>query len=164
MNNEVDVPKNFELADFETPCSNEVIRPMVWSVQKYEVAQMLALHGKSKSEVSMLTHVPISTINVWCKHPDFIEYTKSLIEQAAATMKNDNISLLKKIVAARVEQAEISGDYSKLSNKDTLDIIKELNVITEDDTKKEESNYTKLLERLVLGAMPKNKTLGDSSE
>lgn len=160
MTSEVDFPKDFELADFETPCSNEVIKPIVWSVQKYKVAQMLALHGKSKSEISKETLVPLATISAWAKHPDFIEYVKSLIEQAASTMKNDNISILKKIVAARVEQAELSGDYSKLSNKDTLDIIKELNVITEDDTKKEESNYTKLLEKLVLGSMEKNSIVG----
>jgi protoheme ferro-lyase len=143
----------FELAEFETPVSLETIPPIVWSVEKYKVAQMLALHGKSKVDISIETKVPISTINSWCQHPDFKEYIKTTIEQAASTMKQDNISLLTKIIAARVAEAELSGDYSSLSKKDTLEIIKELNVITEDDTKKEESNYTKLLEKLVVASV-----------
>lgn len=139
----------FALADFETPVPSETIPPLKWSVQKYTVAQMIALHGKSKRAISLETKVPLNTINNWLAHPDFQAYIKQTLEQAAATMKNDSISLLTKIISARVAEAEVSGDYASLSKKDTLDIVKELNALTEDDNKKEESTYTKLLEKLI---------------
>jgi hypothetical protein len=148
--------QTFELADFETPVSTESIAPIVWSVQKYMVAQMIALHGKSLADISRETKVPLHTINAWRKHPDFQDYIHKTIDQAASTMKQDNISLLTKIIAARVAEAEITGDYASLSKKDTLELVKELNNITEDDTKKEASTYEKLLEKLVMGSSPKN--------
>lgn len=150
MNNET-----FELAEYETPVPVENIPTLVWSVEKYKVAQMLALQGKSRKDISLETKVPLATIDSWRKHPDFQAYIASLIDIAAATMKRDNISLMRKVVDARIAEAEKSGDYASLSKKDTLEIIKELNIMTEDDTKKEESNYAKLLEKLVIGSMPK---------
>lgn len=153
----------FELASFETPVPETTIPPMVWSVEKYTVAQMIALHGKSKADISKETKVPLSTINYWLKHPEFQEYIRKIIDQAAATMKQDNISLLTKIIAARVAEAEISGDFASLSTKDTLELVKELNKITEDDSKKEETGYMRLLEKLFVGTVQKNPLLGESS-
>ena len=143
----------FELASFETPVSLEVVRPIQWSVQKYEVAQMMALQGKSKAQISRDTKVPLGTINYWASHPDFVDYLKSLIDSAAASMKNQNISLLSKIIAARVAEAELSGNYASLSKMDTAVLLRDLTELTEADNKREESNYAKLLEKLVIGSM-----------
>lgn len=160
MSNTENLPDVYQMADFETPVPTEVVPAMVWSVQKYKVAQMIALQGKTRKQISEETKVPLWTIDKWANHVDFKAYVKSLIEQAAATMKQENISLLSKVIAARVEQAEKTGDYASLSRKDTLEIIKELNTMTEDETKREESQYSRLLEKLVLNSLPKNQVLG----
>lgn len=152
----------FELADFETPLPTEAISPLIWSVEKYKVAQMIALHGKSIIDISRETKVPLSTINVWRKHPDFQDYIRQTIDKAASTMKQDNISMLTKIIAARVADAELSGDYASLSKKDTLELIKELNSITAEDTKREASTYDKLLEKLVMNSIG-TKQIGEQS-
>lgn len=153
----------FQLAEYETPVPTESIAPIIWSVEKYKVAQMIALHGKSKADISRETKIPLNTIHSWCKHPDFQAYIRSTIDKAASTMQQDNISLLTKIIAARVEEAELSGDYAGLSKADTMDLVKELNKMTNNDGKKEASTYTQLLEKLVVNSMPKQPLITNSN-
>lgn len=150
----------FALAEFETPVSENPIQPLVWSTEKYTVAQMIALHGKSRAAISQETKVPLSTINSWLKHPDFQEYVKATIDKAASTMRQDNIALLTKMIAARVAEAELADDYANLSKKDTLSLIKELNDLTGESTSKEESMYAKLFEKVLMKSMEPKKLEG----
>lgn len=145
----------FVLADFETAVPNEVLPPVMWSVQKYEVAQMIALSGMKVSEISKATMVPLSTIKRWQTNPEFQNYINTLALESVNIMKSKRIQLLTKMLDARIEEAEgENGSYSKLSRADTLEIIKELRKESEDDEKKQESNYTRLLEKILLNSNP----------
>ena len=152
---EASVSGAFELASFETTVSHEVLPAVKWSIQKYEVAQMIALMGLKKTEIAKQTKVPLATINNWLKNSEFSDYINKLALESVNVLKAKRIQLLTKMLDARIEEAEDeNGGYAKLSRKDTLDIIKELRDETEEAEKKQESSYTKLLEKILLNSTP----------
>lgn len=146
----------FTLASFETPVTNEALPAVLWSVQKHEVAHMIAVQGVKPSEIAKQTGVPLSTINRWLKHPEFVAYVNQVTLESVNTLKAKRISMLSKMLDARVKEAEDDGGrgYAGLSQKDTLEIIKELRNETEDTEKAQESTYTKLLERMLANSVP----------
>ena len=139
----------FELADFETPVSGDILPSVVWSIEKHKVAQMLALSGLSKSQISRETGVPLQTINKWVQHGEFSDYVNKLVLESATLMKAKRLQVLTKILDARIAEAEKVGDYARLSKLDTLDIIDRIRKETGDDEDRKESKYTQILEKLV---------------
>jgi len=128
----------FELADFETPISNALLPSVVWSIEKHKVAQMLALSGLSKSQISRETGVPLATINKWTQHVEFSDYVNKLVLESASLMKAKRLQVLTKILDARIAEAEKTGDYARLSKLDTLDVIDRIRKETgEDEDRKE---------------------------
>ena len=145
-----------ELASFETPVVSSVIPNVVWSIEKHKVAQMLALEGKPKTQISRETGVPVPTINKWLQHGEFRDYINQIVMEAAGTAKALLISLDLKILNARIAAAEESGDYGRLSGKDTLDIADSLRKLTSADEDKEDSKYSSILEKIlgITGSKP----------
>lgn len=139
----------FELAEFETQVPDTPVMPVQWSVEKFKVAQMIALSGKPKTEIAKITGVPLSTINLWLKHGEFQEYINRLVLESAELMKAKRLQVLIKIMEARLEEAELEGNYASLSRKDTVDIIREIREETEEKEATQRSNYEMLLDRLV---------------
>lgn len=158
MSNELEKPTTaaFELADFEieAPSAPTMVPAVRWSLQKYDVAQMLALSGESKTEISKQTKVPVATINNWLKNKEFSDYVNSILLESVNEAKSLRLKYYLKILKAREDIVEESGDWAHASSKDTLDILKELRAETEEQAKKEDSNYAKLLEKLVLNSNP----------
>ena len=139
----------FELASFETPVITSKVPNVVWSIEKHKVAQMLALEGKNKTAISKETGVPVPTINKWLQHGEFRDYINDITMEAAGTMKAMLISLDLKMINARIEAAEVSGDYARLSGKDTLDIIDNLRKLTGADESKEDSAYANVMKKML---------------
>lgn len=139
----------FELASFETPVDSTPLPNVVWSIEKHKVAQLLAVSGMSKSKISRETGVPLSTINKWLTHGEFTDYINSLVMESVTLMKAKRLQLLTKMLDARIEEAEVNGDYARLSKLDTLDIIAAIRKETGEEEKKDESKYTQILEKIV---------------
>ena len=136
------------LATFETPYAPVPIMPIRWSIEKYKVAQMIALEGKTKKEIAKELGIPLNAINTWMKNPEFQEYINDTVLESAKAMKGKRLQLLMKIYDARVEEAEKNG-YSGATSKDTLDLMTEIRKETGEEMSKD-SSYTHLLEKLVL--------------
>lgn len=139
----------FELADFETPVSGAPLPNVRWSIEKHKVAQLLALSGLAKTQISRETSVPLATINKWLQHGEFVDYVNQLVLESATMMKAKRLQLLTKILDARIAEAEKTGDYSRLSKLDTLDIIDRLRKETGEDEDRKESKYAQILEKII---------------
>ena len=146
----------YEMASYETEAPIEQLPPVLWSVQKYDVAQLLALSGLKITEISKATKVPLGTINAWRKSTEFMEYVNRITLESAALLKAKRLQVLTKTLDARIRKIEEDedGDWAKASRKDTLDILKEIREETEVTEEKEESSYMKLLEKLMLTSNP----------
>lgn len=148
MSSELDVMKEvWELSSFETERVPTPVLPVKWSIEKYKVAEMLALSGRNKKETARELGIPLAIINKWLQSSEFTEYMQSLVEDYARAIKNNRLMYLNKILQARIEQAEVEG-YADLSRKDTVDIISEIRKETGDE-KSSDNNYMRLLEKLV---------------
>lgn len=138
----------FELADFENLPSNTSLPPVVWSIEKHTVAQLIALSGMAKTAISRETGVPLGTINKWLQHEEFTDYINHIVLQSATSLKAKRLMILNKVLDARIEEAERLGDYSKLSKLDTLDVLAAIRKENGDEEKKEESKYIQILEKM----------------
>lgn len=145
------------LASFETLHTQKQIAPILWSMEKYTVAQELALSGKTKTAIAKELGIPLTAINVWLKHPDFQAYVNQVVMDGASLLKSKKLQLLTKTLAARESEAELNG-YSTFSNKDSLDIISEIRKETGDE-RSADSSYTSLLEKLVTSSMKQPKMI-----
>jgi restriction endonuclease len=151
------------LCSFEQPVPNVPIKSLQWSVEKYEVAQLLALSRMTLLQVSEETGVPAHAIRRWKAHPDFQEYMDNITLETANTLKAKRLQVLRKILDARLELVEESGNYAALSSKDTLDILDAIRKETEAQESQPESNYLKTIEDLFKRTMAK-KGLGGASQ
>ena len=138
----------YELAAFETVQELKPALPVKWSLEKFEVAQDLALSGKTKSKISKDRKIPLPVINKWLESSEFRDYIDSIVLEAAKINKNKRLQLLVKTLAAREDLAEQEG-YADFSRKDSLDIISEIRKETGEDKGSQQSNYTTLLESLL---------------
>lgn len=146
----MDLPEKIStLEEFENPVVQTPIKPIEWSVEKYEVAQLRATKGMTVARVSEITGIPISAIKRWETHPDFIKYKNDIIIGMAETMKAYRIMCLMKTIDARVEKIEELGDWSLFSTKDSADLLESLRKETEKDDEKEQSQYLKTIEALI---------------
>lgn len=146
------VPKDtdaFELADFETPLSTSAVPNVMWSIEKHKVAQMLALSGLSKTQISRECKVPLGAIKKWQESSEFRDYVNQLVLESANLMKAQRLQILTKILNARIDEAEKTDDYARLSKADTVDIIAALRKETAEDEEKKESKYVQILEKMV---------------
>lgn len=146
-----------ELCSFEQPVPLVPIKPLQWSVEKYEVAQLLALSRMNVAAVSAETGVPIHAIRRWKSHPEFQEYMDQLVLESASTLKALRLQVMRKILDARLAFAEDSGNYAALSSKDTLDLLDAMRKETEAQEAQPESNYMKTLEDLLKRTMERQK-------
>lgn len=138
------------LEEFERPVPTTPIKSIEWSVEKHEVAQLCATKGMTDVKVSEITKVPVATIKKWKSHPEFIAYMNNYILSMAESMKAYRLSLYLKIIDARMTKIEELGDYSMLSTKDTLDVLEAMRKETEKEDNKEQSQYIKTIEALLL--------------
>jgi len=146
------VPKDtdaFELADFETPLSTSAVPNVLWSIEKHKVAQLLALSGLSKAQISRETKVPLGAIKKWQESQEFRDYVNQLVLESANLMKATRLQILTKILNARIDEAEKTDDYARLSKADTVDIINAIRKETVEDEEKKESKYVQILEKMV---------------
>ena len=150
------------LCSFERPVPTVPIKPLQWSVEKYEVAQLLVMSRMSVAQVSEETGVPIHAIRRWKSHPDFVEYMDRVILETESTMKALRLRVLRKILDARLELAEEAGNYASLSSKDTLDLLDALRKETEASEAQPESNYLKTIEDLFKRTLEKKGLPGPS--
>lgn len=138
-----------ELAEFETPSAGLTkVVPVQWSIEKYKVAQELALSGKKKTTIAKELKIPLAVINKWLENQEFTEYVQEIVLEGAKTLKSKRLQLLIKTLQAREERAELDG-YDTFSSKDGLDIISEIRKETGEDKGSGQSNYTNLLESLL---------------
>ena len=138
-----------ELASFETPALGITkVAPVQWSIEKYKVAQELALSGKKKTTIAKELKIPLAVINKWLENQEFNEYVQEIVLEGAKTLKSKRLQLLMKTLQAREERAELDG-YDTFSSKDGLDIISEIRKETGEDKGSGQSNYTNLLESLL---------------
>lgn len=146
-----------ELEEFETAYVPTQVVPLRWSIEKYKVAQMFALEGKTKNAIAKELGVPITAINTWLQNPEFQEYITKTVMDGAQALKAKKLQLLMKTLHAREQEAELEG-YSSFSRKDSLEIIAEIRKEQGLD-RTEDSNYTALLEKLVTNSMKQPKTI-----
>jgi len=139
-----------QLAPFETPHKGTQVVPIRWSIEKYKVAQMIALEGKTKTAIAKELSIPLSAINTWLAHPEFQAYINQTVLAGAEALKAKKLQLLMKTLAAREAQAELEG-YDQFSRKDSLDIISEIRKETGEE-RSADSSYLNLLEKLVLNS------------
>ena len=81
------VPAVTELEEFETPLEVTKVTPMVMSVEKHEVAEMIAIKGMSVTRVSEETGIPVSAIKRWKRHPDFAKLIRDMILEKVDDMR-----------------------------------------------------------------------------
>lgn len=137
------------LCSFERPVPNTPIKPLHWSIEKYEAAQLLALSRMTMAQVSQHLRIPLHALQRWKTHPDFREYMDKVTLDTESTLKALRLQVLRKILDARLDLVEESGNYAALSSKDTLDILDALRKETEAADTKPESNYLKTIEDLL---------------
>lgn len=119
-----------------------------WDLVQHQIAVDLACGGKTKTEIAKEYSISVATINAWMKSPDYKALVNEVIESEIRTYKNKRLQLLMKTLAAREEIAEING-YANFSDKDSLDVIKELRIESGDDSASANSNYAKLFGSLL---------------
>lgn len=136
-----------ELNDFETPYVPTLAAPLKWSIEKYKVAELLAFSGKTRRAIAKELSLPVSVVESWCKNSEFMDAVNEMIMDSVKHMKKERLRVLNKILQARIEQAEQEG-YADASRKDTVEIMEAIRKETGED-KSQDSNYTRLLERLV---------------
>lgn len=147
------VPNNRgALEDFEHEYVPTAPATFQWSIEKYQIAQLYAMTGKSKKQISKELGLPLTFINKCFESNEFQKYMQDITLEAAKELKAEKIMDLRKALAARRELAEDMG-YENFSKKDTLDIMEALRKEVGED-KVEESNYSKLLEKLVANTAP----------
>jgi hypothetical protein len=144
------------LASFETEQRVTQVVPVRWSMEKYRVAQEIALSGKTKTAIAKEQGIPLTAINIWLKSPEFQEYINQTVMDGATALKAKKLQLLMKTLSAREAEAEEDG-YSNFSRKDSLDVIAEIRKETEGE-RTADSSYTSLLEKLVTNSMKQPKT------
>jgi len=138
-----------ELEAFETASYGAAKMPPVqWSIEKFKVAEELALSGKTKTRISKDLKIPIAVINKWLENSEFNEYVNSIVLEFAKTSKAYKLKLLLQALKAKEDQAELDG-YDTLGRKDVLDIMSEIRKETGEDKGAGQSNYTNLLESLL---------------
>lgn len=137
------------LEAFERPVPTRPMLPLMWSIEKYEVAQLLALSRMTVVDVSKETNVPLHVIQKWRQHPEFSDYMNKLVLEGATVLKAKRLMILQKILDARLARAEAMGDFSTLSTKDTLDILAEIRKETEAEDNKEKSTWMQTLDILL---------------
>jgi hypothetical protein len=152
-----------KLEDFERPVPTAPMKRLAWSIEKYEVAQLIALSRLTIKEVAVATKVPESVIYKWKRHPDFQEYMNTITLEQADNFKAKRLQILSKVLDARLEQAERAGSYALLSTKDTLDILSEMRKETETSSEGDQSNFMKTITSLIektskLPALPEHPT------
>lgn len=125
-------------------------KPLVWSVEMAEVAELLATKGMTLARVSEVTDVPISAIKRWKQHPEFAKKVRDIILETIDDMRAYRLGLCLKMIDARVEKVEELGDYSLLSTKDTLDIMESMRKDSEKTEEAEQSQYMKTIEALLV--------------
>jgi transposase-like protein len=158
MSNEIaEVVDAGSLASFETVQKEVQVVPVRWSIEKFRVAQEIALSGKTKTAIAKELGIPLTAINTWLKNNEFQEYINQTVLDGASLLKAKKLQLLTKTLAAREAEAELNG-YASFSNKDSLDIISEIRKETGDE-RTADSSYTSLLEKLVSNSMKQPKTL-----
>ena len=108
--------------------------------------------GKSKKQISKELGLPLTFINKCFENNEFQKYMQNITLEAAKELKAEKIMDLRKALAARRELAEELG-YENYTRKDTLDIIEALRKEVGEE-KAEDSNYAKLLEKLVSNTAP----------
>lgn len=140
------------LESFETEYKPIAPTKYTWSIEKYKIAQMYALSGKSKREIAKELNLPLSFIDKCFKLEEFQRYMQDLTLEAAKTLKAEKLMYLRKTLAARAAIAEEEG-FDTFSRKDTLDIMESMRKETGDDSVSD-SNYSKLLEKLVANTVP----------
>ena len=163
MNSEViplpEVSGASELASFETPVLGTTkVAPVQWSIEKYNVAQELALSGKTKSKIAKDMKIPLAVINKWLENREFTEYVQEVVTEGAKALKSKRLQILMKTLNAREERAELDG-YDTFSNKDGLDIISEIRKETGEDKGNGQSNYSNLLENLLKHSIAHQQTV-----
>lgn len=148
-----------ELASFETPvCGVTQVLPVQWSIEKYKVAQELALSGKTKTKIAKDMKIPLAVINKWLENKEFNDYVQDIVTEGAKALKSKRLQILMKTLQAREERAELDG-YDTFSSKDGLDIISEIRKETGDDKGSGQSNYTNLLESLLKHSIAHQQTV-----
>lgn len=145
------------LASFETEQGPTQVVPVRWSMEKYRVAQEIALSGKTKTAIAKEQGIPLTAINIWLKSPEFQEYINQTVMDGATALKAKKLQLLMKTLSAREAEAEEDG-YSTFSRKDSLDVIAEIRKETGEE-RSTDSSYTSLLEKLVTNSMKQPKTI-----
>jgi transposase-like protein len=145
------------LASFETVQKEVQVVPVRWSIEKFRVAQEIALSGKTKTAIAKELGIPLTAINTWLKNSEFQEYINQTVMDGASLLKAKKLQLLTKTLAAREAEAELNG-YASFSNKDSLDLISEIRKETGDE-RTADSSYTSLLEKLVSNSMKQPKTI-----
>lgn len=138
-----------QMEPFERPVSTKPMRPIAWSIEKYEAAQLLALSRMTEGDVAKELKIPLRVLRKWKLHPEFSEYMCKLALDGESALKAKRLMIMQKILDARIAQAEERGDYAGLSNKDTLAIITELRKETEGEDSKEKSNWMQTLDVLL---------------
>ncbi len=119
-----------------------------WDLVQHQIAVDLACGGKTKKEIAKEYSIAVTTINAWMKTPEYKNLVNEIIESEVQAYKNKRLQLLMKTLAAREEIAEING-YANFSDKDSLDVIKELRIESGDDSASANSNYAKLFGSLL---------------
>lgn len=140
------------LEEFETEYVPTAPATFKWSVEKYQIAQLYAMTGKSKKQISKELGLPLTFINKCFESNEFQKYMQEITLEAAKELKAEKIMDLRKALSARREIAEEMG-YETYSRKDTLDIMEALRKEVGEE-KTEDSNYAKLLEKLVANTAP----------
>ena len=137
------------LAPYENLPPTTPIKTIVWSMEKYEVAQLCATTRHSDREVAEITKIPLSTIQSWKRHPDFQKYMTDLLLDSADLMKAKSLMVMTKALDARIARAEELDDYGTITGRDTLSIIDQIAKETKDDTGKEESHFMQTITALI---------------
>lgn len=125
------------------------MRPILWSVEKYEVAQLCATTRFSDKQVSEETLIPLGTIQAWKRHPEFQEYMTNLLLESADIMKAKSLMVMTKALDARIHRAEEADDYGSITGRDTLAIIDQIAKETKDDVGQEESHFMQTITTLL---------------
>lgn len=152
-----------KMEPFERSVPTKPMRPLAWSIEKYEVAQLLALSRMTVQQVSEATNVPINAIQKWRQHPEFTDYMNKLVLEGATVLKAKRLMILQKILDARIHKAEELGDFAFLSTKDTLDILSEIRKETEEEDNKEKSTWMQTLDVLLTKTAEKQAQLIEMS-
>lgn len=131
-------------------------KPMPLSSEMREVAELLATKGMTVQRVSEVTGVPISAIKKWKKNPEFTQHMQNFVLDIAEGLRAWRLMMCMKTLDARVEKIEEIGDWSLFSQKDSMDIMAEMRKDTEKQEEKEQTQYMKVMEALIIKSATKN--------